>query len=130
MNPREYRYSKGCTWLRVEDSEGTIGVTDFAQEQLGSVLFIEVSEVGSNVVQFEPCGTAESDKATTDIMSPVSGEVIAVNEDVLRAPELVNEDPYRAGWLLKVRLSDPAEIDSLMTAEEFEAYITEDWGTD
>ncbi|MBI4301142.1 MAG: glycine cleavage system protein GcvH [Chloroflexi bacterium] len=125
MNPKECRYTKGHTWVKVENNEATVGITDYAQEQLGSVLFLEVAEVGRPVAQFQPCGTVESDKATSDIMSPVSGQVTTVNEEVLNAPELVNQDPYGASWLFKARLSDPQELNALMTAEEFEAYIAQ-----
>lgn len=123
MNPKELRYSKGHTWVRVEDGTATIGVTDYAQHQLGSVLFVELKQPGEAVVQFEPCGSVESDKATADITSPVSGKVIEVNEEARNAPELLNKDPYGEGWLLKLEISSPGEVANLMSAEEFEAFI-------
>lgn len=125
MNPRDYKYTKGHTWVKAEDSAAKIGITRYAVEQLGSIVFLEVADVGEAITQFEPCGTVESTKATSDIMSPVSGEVTAVNEEAIDRPEIVEEDPYGAGWLLRLKMSDPAELDALMSAEEFEKYIAE-----
>ncbi len=126
MNPQDRRYTKGHTWVRVQDSEATIGITDYAQQQLGKVLFLEVAQEGIQIKQGQPCGTVESDKATSDVMSPITGEVMAVNEETINAPERVNEDPYGAGWLLKARILIPAELEALMSAEEFEAYIADE----
>lgn len=122
MNPRDYRYTTGHTWVKAEGAEATIGLTHYAQDKLGRVLFLELSQVGDHITRSQPCGTVESDKATADIMSPISGEVLAVNEETLNAPEMVNEEPYGKGWLLRARLADPAELKGLMTAEEFEAF--------
>lgn len=123
MNPKDCRYTKGHTWVRPEDGIATIGVTDYAQEQLGAVLFVEVAEVGDTVTQFQSCGTVESDKATSDIICPVSGQVVEVNGEALDAPEMLNQEPYGGGWLLKVKLADRNELKGLMSAQEFEAYI-------
>lgn len=123
MNPKDLKYTKEQTWVRVEGGEATIGITDYAQAQLGSVLFVEVKDIGDKVAQFKSCGTIESDKATSDIISPVSGEVVAVNEDMLNAPEKVNEDPYGGGWMLRVQLADPGELNKLMAIGEFESYL-------
>jgi len=125
MNPHDYKYTEGHTWVKAEDIEAKIGITQYAVKQLGSILFLEVADVGEAITQFEPCGTVESAKATSDIMSPVSGEVTAVNEEAIDSLEMVEEDPYGTGWLLRVRMSDPAELDALMSAEEFEKYIAE-----
>lgn len=126
MNPKDCRYSKSHIWVKAEGSEATIGLTEYAQEQLGNILFVEATaEVGDSIGRGKPCGTVESDKATSDVISPVSGEVLAVNEDVVNAPETINEDPYGAGWLLRARLSNPRELDELMSAEEFDSYIAE-----
>ncbi len=124
MNPKDCKYTKGHTWVRVSGQEATVGVSDYAQKQLGSVLFVEVAQVGDAVAQGKPCGTIESDKATSEVQSPVSGKVTAVNQDTLDAPESVNKDPYGKGWLLKVQMSNPGELQSLMTAEAFEKYIS------
>lgn len=123
MNPEEYKFSEGYVWVWTEDGEAVIGLSDYAQDRLGSVLFVELSEPGDRVTHGEPCGSVESDKATSDIVCPVSGEVVAVNEDVLDAPELVNDDPYGEGWLLRVRLTSPQELDDLMSASEFDAFV-------
>jgi len=123
MNPRDYKYTKGYTWVKAGDGEAQIGITQYAVERLGSILFLEVANMGEAITQFEPCGTVESAKATSDIMSPVSGEVTAVNEEAIDSLEMVEEDPYGAGWLLRVKMSDPAELDALMSAEEFERYM-------
>ncbi len=126
MNPKDCRYSKSHIWVKAAGSEATIGLTEYAQEQLGNILFVEAAaEVGDAIAQGKPCGTVESDKATSDVLSPVSGEVVAVNEEVINAPEIINQDPYGAGWLLRARLSNPRELDELMSAEEFDSYIAE-----
>ncbi|MDO8490889.1 MAG: glycine cleavage system protein GcvH [Dehalococcoidia bacterium] len=124
MNPKDLKYSKDQTWVRVAGDEGTIGITDYAQKQLGSVLFVEVKQPGEQVKQGQPCGTIESDKATSDIVCPVSGEVVAVNSDAIEAPESVNQAPYEAGWLLKVRLADKGELGKLLSATDFEALLS------
>ncbi len=123
MNPADLKYSSGHTWVNVDGDVATIGLSDYAQEQLGSVLFIEVKEAGDAVTQSEPCGSVESDKATSDIVAPVSGEVSEVNDEVLNAPEVVNDDPYGQGWLIKIKLSNPSELDALMNAEQFAEFI-------
>ncbi|MFH1486234.1 MAG: glycine cleavage system protein GcvH [Chloroflexota bacterium] len=123
MNPKEMKYSKGHTWVKIENGTASVGLTDYAQHQLGSVLFVETKQPGEEVTQFDPCGTVESDKATADIMSPLSGKISMVNEEVLNAPELLNKDPYGAGWLLKLEVTDKGELANLMSAEEFEAFI-------
>lgn len=125
MNPKDCRYSKEHIWVRAQGNEATIGLTEYAQEQLGNILFVEAAEVGDSIGRGKPCGTVESDKATSDVISPVSGAVLAVNEDVVNAPETINQDPYGAGWLLKARLSNTADLDQLMSAEQFEAYIAQ-----
>ena len=123
MNPANLRYTEGHTWVRTEDGEAVVGITDYAQQQLGSILYVETSEPGDTVRQFAPAGSVESDKSTSDFVSPVSGEVIAVNEEALGAPEKLNEDPYGEGWLLRIRMSDPSEVEDLLTAEEYEERI-------
>lgn len=123
MNPEDCRFSESYTWVRVEGNEAIIGLSDYAQERLGSILFVELSEPGDRVIQGDPCGNVESDKATSDLSCPVSGEVVAINEEVLDAPELINDDPYGEGWLLRVRMTNPQELDDLMLASEFEAFI-------
>ncbi len=120
MNPPNLRYTEGHTWVRAENGEAIVGITDYAQEQLGSILYVEVSDPGETVQQFGPCGSIESDKSTADVIAPVSGEVIEANEEVLTAPEKINEDAYGEGWILRIRMSDPTELDALMTADEYQ----------
>lgn len=122
--PKNLKYTKGHTWVKVDGDVATVGITDFAQERLGSILLFELADEGSVVTQGQPFGTVESDKATSDVMAPVSGEVTEINEEIVNAPELANDDPYGDGWVLKVRLGDLNELDNLMSAEEFEKYIS------
>ena len=124
MNPPDLRYSKEHEWVRVE-SEGVvvIGITQFAVESLGDIVFVELPAIEAAVAQFEQMGEVESVKAVSEIYSPVSGRVIERNEQAIDSPELVNEGPYDSGWLLKVDLSDEAELDKLMTSEGYEAFL-------
>ncbi len=122
MNPADLKYSAAHTWVKAQGGEVTIGLTQYAQEQLGNILFIELKDVGDRVSQSEPCGTVESDKAAADIVTPVSGEVVAVNEEVLGAPEKVNEDPYGT-WLVRLLVSDASEVAALLSADQYEAHI-------
>ncbi len=124
MNPKDLKYSKAHTWAKQDGDEATVGITSYAQEQLGNVLFVEMKDIGDKVAQGQPCGSVESDKATSDVVCPVSGEVTAVNEDVLNAPEVLNEDPYGKGWLVKVRVSNPSELNSLLSADAYEASLS------
>ena len=123
--PTDRRYTKEHEWVRVDDGVGTVGVTDYAQDQLGDIVYLDLPAAGTPVKQFEKLGEIESVKAVSDLYSPVSGEVAEVNEAVANHPELVNEAPYEEGWLVRVRLADPAELDSLLTAEQYDALIAE-----
>ena len=124
MNPPDLRYSKEHEWVRTEaDGVGAVGITEFASESLGDVVFLELPEVGSDVRQFEKMGEIESVKAVSDLYSPVSGSVLERNEQAIEKPELVNDDPFGPGWLLKVSLGDGAELDKLMSAEEYESFL-------
>jgi len=120
MYPEELKYNEEHTWLKLEnDNLGRVGITTFAQEQLKEVVFIELPEVGTEVTHMEPFGVIESVKATNDLYSPVSGEVVEVNEDLPDEPGTVNEDPYGKGWMIVIRMSDPAELEALTSAEEY-----------
>jgi glycine cleavage system H protein len=119
MVPDDRKYTQEHEWVQVEDGIGTIGVTDFAASELGDVVFVELPETGSEFSQGDTVGTIESVKAVADLYLPVSGEVIEINEAVVDSPELVNSDPLDEGWLLKVRLSDPAELDKLLDAAAY-----------
>ena len=126
LNPSDRQYTKEHEWLKIQDSESNlaiVGITDYAQEQLGDVVFIDVPEMGSNVVHMEKMGEIESVKAVSDLFSPVSGEVIKRNGELLDRPELINEDPYNEGWILQVILSDTTELNSLISAEEYQSFI-------
>ncbi|MFO7246944.1 MAG: glycine cleavage system protein GcvH [Thermaerobacter sp.] len=121
--PEGLRYTREHEWIRVEGEEGVIGVTWFAQDQLGDVVFCEVPAVGSRLTKDEPFGVVESVKTVSDLYAPVSGQVVAVNEELESRPELVNEDPYGRGWIVRVRIENPAELDDLMDAEAYRAMV-------
>ena len=123
MNPRNLKYHREHDWVRIEGDTATFGVTDYAQETLGDIVFIELPEVGADVSAGTPYAEVESVKAVSDVFAPMSGTVVEVNEEVVDAPEVVNESPYDDGWLIKVKLSEPAEADDLMTAEEYDELL-------
>jgi glycine cleavage system H protein len=123
MYPQEFLYTKDHEWIRIDGTIGTIGITDYAQKELGDIVFVEVPKPGDQVTAGEPLGTVESVKAVSEIYSPVSGEVDTVNTRLQNNPELLNTDPHGEAWLLRVRLSDRRETEKLMTADEYAAYI-------
>lgn len=123
MYPQEFLYTKEHEWIRVDESIGTIGITEYAQKELGDIVFVELPKVGDHVTAGESFGTVESVKAVSEIYSPVNGEVTAANPKVQANPEMLNADPHGEAWLIRVRLSDRREIESLMSADEYEAYI-------
>ncbi len=125
MYPSELKYNIEHTWLRLEgDKRGRVGITHYAQEQLREVVFVEIPEKGTEVVRMEPFGVIESTKATNDLYSPVSGIVMETNHSLESEPGLVNADPYGKGWMLVIELSNPAELDLLMSAEDYQAAIS------
>jgi glycine cleavage system H protein len=126
MYPQEFLYTKDHEWIRVDENVGTIGITDHAQKELGDIVFVELPKVGDHLTAKESFGTVESVKAVSEIYSPVDGDVIAVNPKIQASPELVNADPHGDAWLIRVRLTDRNEVEGLMTAEEYEAYIAEE----
>ena len=121
----QLKYSEEHEWVLVEGDIATIGISDFAQESMGDVVFVELPDVGSNVEVGQSCGVVESVKAVSDIYSPVSGEIVEVNEALLDVPETVNSSPYEQGWLAKVKLSTVAELDGLMDADAYSAFVAE-----
>ncbi|HEX9976188.1 MAG TPA: glycine cleavage system protein GcvH, partial [Dehalococcoidales bacterium] len=124
MYPPELKYNPEHSWLKLEgDNLGRVGITQYAQEQLKEVVFVELPEVGAEVSHMEPFGVIESVKATNDLYSPVSGEVAAVNESLKDEPGRVNKDPYGQGWMIVVRLSNPAELNRLVSAAEYQAFV-------
>ena len=125
MYPEEFQYTKDHEWIRVDGDTGTIGITDHAQKELGDIVYVELPNAGDSVTAAETFGTVESVKAVSEIYSPVTGDVTAVNAKLQEQPELLNSDPHAGAWLIRVRLSDPHEVDKLMSSEEYEAYIRE-----
>ncbi len=123
MYPQELLYTKEHEWIRVDESIGTIGITDYAQKELGDIVFVELPKVGDHVAANESFGTVESVKAVSEIYSPVTGEVTAINSKVQSSPEILNTDPHGDAWLIRVHLTDRREIENLMTADDYEAYI-------
>ncbi len=119
MAPADLRYTKDHEWVKVEGDTATIGVTDFAASQLGDVVFVDLPPVGRSVDQFATFGVVESVKAVSDLYAPVSGEVLEVNGDLSGTPELVNSDPFGGGWMIRIRLADPAQIDGLLDAAAY-----------
>jgi glycine cleavage system H protein len=121
--PQEFLYTKDHEWIRVDESVGTIGITDYAQKELGDIVYVELPKPGEHVTASEPFGTVESVKAVSEIYAPVSGEVTAVNSKLQNNPEMLNADPHGEAWLIRVRLADRREAEKLMASDEYEAYI-------
>jgi len=129
MYPQEFLYTKEHEWIRVDEQIGTIGITDHAQKELGDIVYVELPKPGDHMTASESFGTVESVKAVSEIYSPVSGEVTAVNTKLQNSPEILNSDPHGEAWLIQVRLADRSEIEKLMTADEYEAYIQKEKST-
>ncbi len=121
--PENYRYTKEHEWVLVEGDTGTVGITDHAQQELGDIVYVDLPRLGAQVEQGKTLGSVESVKAVSDIYSPISGEVIAVNESLAQTPEVLNQDPHGAAWLVKIRVASGASAGLLMTAEEYQNYI-------
>lgn len=117
--PTELKYTKSHEWVRVEDDVATIGITDHAQELLGDLVFVELPEVGAELGAGAECAVVESVKAASDVYSPLSGEVVEVNEGLADSPETINQDAYEEGWIFRLRMSDAAELDGLMDADSY-----------
>jgi glycine cleavage system H protein len=123
--PEELKYSKEHVWVRVEGARAVIGITDFAQEELGTIRSIELPAVGDELEQDDSLGSIEARKTVAEIYAPVSGAVVETNDDLADSPELVNDDPYDGGWLVMVELADTEELNLLMSAEDYQLYIEE-----
>lgn len=124
--PADLKYTKNDEWLRVEGNTATIGITDYAQSQLSDIVFVEiVASEGDILKQGETCATVESVKAAADVYMPVSGKVIAINQNLPDKPETINSDPYGDAWMVKIELTDPQEVAKLLDAKAYEAYIAE-----
>lgn len=123
-SPNDRRYTREHEWVKVEGDIGTVGITDYAQDQLGDVVFVDLPAPGTRVAYLEKFGEIESVKAVSELFSPVTGEVVEVNATLIDNPQLVNESPYEEGWMLRVRLEDPSEVDRLLSAQEYEAFLS------
>lgn len=122
--PVNLKYTKDHEWVKIDGDVATIGITDYAQGELGDIVYIEVETIGDNLKKEEVFGTVEAVKTVSDLFMPLSGEVLEFNDSLESAPESVNNDPYEAGWMIKVKISDKSEIDTLLSAEEYENSIS------
>ncbi|MDI6693085.1 MAG: glycine cleavage system protein GcvH [Anaerosomatales bacterium] len=127
MYPADLRYDREHEWVRLDGDVATVGITDYAQDQLGEVVYVDLPSVGDEVVAGDSFGEIESVKSVSELFSPVSGEIIEVNDALADSPELVNSSPYEDGWMIKVRVADPGTaLDGLMSADEYEAFVSEE----
>lgn len=123
MYPEEFRYTKEHEWVKTEGGVGIVGITDHAQQELGDIVYVDLPKVGTTVEKGKSLGSVESVKAVSDIYSPVSGEVLEINESLTTKPEKLNEDPHGAAWLVKVRMSNPDEVKNLLSSTDYQTYI-------
>ena len=121
--PKDLRYTKEHEWAKVEGDRARVGITDFAQGELGDVVFVELPKVGAKLTAMKTFGVVESVKAVSDLFAPLSGEVVETNAELTKKPEIVNSDPYGQGWMAVIKLSSPREVDALMTAADYEKFI-------
>jgi glycine cleavage system H protein len=126
MYSDDFLYTKEHEWVRVDNGDVTIGITHHAQEELGDIVFVELPQIGARFAAGDTLGTVESVKAVSDIYAPVGGEVVEVNEALNDKPELINQDPHGDGWIAKLHLADPGQIEGLLSADDYEAYIAEE----
>ncbi len=129
MYPEELLYSKDHEWISVQDNVGTIGITDYAQHELGDVVYVDLPEIGDTFDAAEPFGSVESVKAVSEVFCPIGGEIIEVNAQLEEHPELINESPHQKAWMIKIRVSNPEELKELLSAEEYEEYLQEQAGS-
>lgn len=122
--PNDLKYSKEHTWIRVQESIGTIGITEFAQSELGEIVYADLPNVGYSFQQDEVFGSVEAVKTVSDLFMPVSGKIIETNQILLKAPTLINDNPYKDGWLLKIEIKDVAELEELLSANEYANLVT------
>lgn len=122
--PQDLKYTQDHEWVRIEGDEATVGITDFAQNELGDIVYVEVETAGETLAKEAVFGTVEAVKTVSDLFQPLSGEIIAFNDQLEDTPELVNEDPYGEGWIVKIKLSDASEIDELLSNEGYQAVIS------
>jgi glycine cleavage system H protein len=126
MNPQDLRYHKEHTWVRVSGKKGTIGITDYAQDALGDIVYIDLPEIDASVEANTEISEIESTKSTSSVISPVSGRVLEVNEELAETPEIINEDPYGKGWIAVIELENPSEVDDLLEASEYGKLVDEE----
>jgi glycine cleavage system H protein len=126
MNPDDIKYHRDHSWVRVEGKRATIGISDFAQQQLGDIVYVDLPEVDTEVDADSELSEIESTKATSPVVSPITGTVVEVNEDLADSPEIINEDPYGNGWLVVVEMSDSTEVGDLMSKAEYEKFLKEE----
>lgn len=123
MYPTEFRYTKDHEWIKLEGPEAVVGITDFAQHQLGDIIFVELPPVGKVLEAHQSLGVVESVKSVSDVYAPVAGEVVAVNEELNQTSDLLNKDPHGKGWIVRIKVKDPAEVEALMTASDYEKFL-------
>lgn len=124
--PEDLKYTKEHEWLRIEDGVAVVGITDYAQHELGDVVFVELPGEGDEVAAGEPFGTVESVKTVSDLYAPLSGEVVEINEELADNPQYVNEDPYGKGWMIKISIADDVEIEDLLDADSYAGFVEEE----
>ena len=123
MNPADLMYDKKHEWVRVEGGEASVGISDFAQDQLGEVVYVDLPSVGDEVIAGETFGEIESVKSVSELYAPVTGTIVAINDELDGAPETINSDPYGGGWMIKIAVADPSQLQALMSADEYEAFV-------
>jgi glycine cleavage system H protein len=128
MNPDDIKYHREHAWVRVEGKRATIGITDYAQQQMGDIVYVDLPESDTEIDADSELSEIESTKATSPVISPVSGTIVEVNEDLADSPEIINEDPYGNGWLVTLEMNDPSELNDLMSKSEYEKFLKEEEG--
>ena len=128
MNPDDIKYHREHAWVRVEGKRATIGISDYAQQQLGDIVYVDLPEIDTEVDADSELSEIESTKATSPVVSPVSGTIVEVNEDLADSPEIINEDPYGNGWLVAIDMNEPSELNDLMSKAEYEKFLKEEEG--
>jgi len=126
VNPEELRYTQSHEWVRIDGDVGTIGITDYAQKELGDIVYLELPEVGHVFNAGDEFGTVESVKAVSELFTPVSGEIVEINKGAVTEPGIVNDDPFGDGWMIKLKLSTDEEVQKLLTAEQYEEYVKQE----